>query len=207
VVIVIVLVTDRVPELSNPLMVTGLADAAPAISALVKEKTPLANSMDAVVAVGTPARGSDGAVGLVILAFQLVQTKPWYVVRTASSTVPVSKFIVPTLTKISVSAVPSVEELPLELLFEDLLVGPLVDDGPLVDFRVGDLVDLVVGALVDFRVGDLVDLEVEELLRTLASWTSAVPLQMTERRRKSVFICLEGMVKEIDKINVSESKL
>jgi hypothetical protein len=182
----IVLVTDRFPELSYPLMVTGLAALFPAMSALVMEKTPAANSMDAVVDVGTPARGEDGAVGLVALAFQLLQIKPSYVVRVVSSAWS-SKSTVPILTKISV---PEVEELlPLELL--DLVVGDLVD------FTVGDLVDLVVGDLVDFRVGDLVDLEELEL-RTLASWTSAVPLDMTERRRKSVFIILAGMVKEIE---------
>jgi hypothetical protein len=75
------LVTDRVPELSYPFIVTGLADAVPAISALVMEKTPLANSIDALADVGTAALGEDGDAGLVGLALQPLQTKPSYVVR------------------------------------------------------------------------------------------------------------------------------
>jgi hypothetical protein len=85
-----------------------------------------------IVIVGTPAR-ADGAAGLVLeLAFQLLQIKPSYVVRVVSSAWS-SKFTVPILTKISVPVlVPSV---PLALLLEDLVVGALVDIGPLVDFQ------------------------------------------------------------------------
>jgi hypothetical protein len=209
----IVLETDTVPELSYPMTVTGLAGGSPAMSTLIMEKTPLANSMVEERDVATAPRRGDGGAGMVRLASQPSQIKPLYVVMTSLS-VRSSKLIAPINTKTSVPV--PVPEVPLALLLEDLedlVVGALVDFGPLVDFRVGDLVDLtvedlvdlVVGDLVDFRVGDLVDLTVEEL-RLLASWTSAVPLEMTERRRNSVFMSLADMVKEID-VSESESKL
>jgi hypothetical protein len=71
-----VLETVWVPVSSNPLTVTGLAPGAPAISMLVKWKTALLNSMDAVVSVGTAALGVDGAIGEVLLALKLLQVKP-----------------------------------------------------------------------------------------------------------------------------------
>jgi hypothetical protein len=82
---VTVLDTVSVPELSNPRTVTGLADADPAMSTLVMENTPFANSKVDEEDVGTAALGGEDATGVVLLALKLFQTKPWYVVSVLSS--------------------------------------------------------------------------------------------------------------------------
>jgi hypothetical protein len=79
------LVTICVPALLNPLIVTGLADADPAMSTLVMENTPFANSKVDEEDVGTAALGGEDATGVVLLALKLFQTKPWYVVSVLSS--------------------------------------------------------------------------------------------------------------------------
>jgi hypothetical protein len=143
--------TDRFPELSYPFTVTALAALFPTMIALTIEKTPLANSMDAVVDVRETSRGDTGERP----AYQLLQIKPSYVVRT-SPPAKSSKSIVPILTKVS--------ELPEEdFPFDDLSVGDLFDlvvgalDESLDPLeKLGLLVFLLtLGPLEDFRVGDL----------------------------------------------------
>jgi hypothetical protein len=150
----IVLETDTVPELSYPMTVTGLAGGSPAMSTLIMEKTPLANSMVEERDVATAPRRGDGGAGMVRLASQPSQIKPLYVVMTSLS-VRSSKLIAPINTKTSPVT-------PFEL-FVDFRVGDLVD------FKVGvldesldplesegDLVFLLtLGPLEDLRVGDL----------------------------------------------------
>jgi hypothetical protein len=167
------LVTVCVPALLNPLIVTGLAPGCPAMSTLVMEKTPLANSKVALEDNGIPALGVDGAAGSVGLDLKPLQTKPWYVVRISSSAKS-SKLITPILTKTS----PPPAEDPFELLF-DFMVGALDESFDPLESE-GDLVFLeALGPLVDFKVEDFEDLG---LFKSLAMTVA----QRTANRRNRV---------------------